>query len=100
MGDEPSDVVSGLGPAEFLIQPDLPPGVRIQIDSVIEAQQLTPEVIGILTNAMSEMQTRAAASSIPTGGCPRLQVCSGTYRGGCPRLHTCGTYAPPGTPTV
>lgn len=73
---------------EWLMAPDVPPGALVQISRVIEADELTPEVVQVLSGAMNELQQRAAARPKPTG-CPRLVNC-GVNSGPCPRLRSCG----------
>jgi hypothetical protein len=92
---------SQLAPVEgdWLLAPDTPPGTRVVISSVVEADQLSTEAIRLLGQAMSELQ-EAARSEIPKSPkCPKLRSCD-SFRGGCPNLTHCGTYAPPGTPTI
>ncbi len=83
---------------EWLVAPDVSPGARLSLGSVIDASQLTPTVLELLGRAMAELQ-RTAVPEMKADGCPRLQSC-GSYNGGCPNLTKCGTYAPPGTPQV
>ena len=100
MEEHPQQSESAAQGSEWLLSPDLPQATRLQISSVIEAEQLTPDVMQLLGSAMAEMQKAAtAASAIPKDGCGRLRSC-GSFRGGCPNLNHCGTYAPPGTPTI
>jgi hypothetical protein len=96
--DTAPETEPGLGDEDFLLQPDLPPGVRVQLSGVVTAPEITTDVLERLGRAMTQLQQQSSA--IPDKpACGRLRRC-GSFRGGCPNLSNCGTYAPPGTPTV
>jgi len=78
--------------AEWLLVPDVPPGVRLQLSNVVEAQQLTPEVLQLLGQAMTELQ-RSAAALPQARGCGQLTSCDNLV-GDCPKLQRCGAYLP------
>ena len=89
------DSLLALEEAGWILSPDLPPGIRLQLSTVIEAEQLTPEVFELLGKAMMELQTseqteEAVAARRVT--CPKLRSCD-NYVGGCPYLNKCGNYA-------
>ncbi len=100
---EPDDLESAMeseswsGDEDFLLQPDLPPGIRVQLSGVVAAPEISTDVLEQLGRAMTQLQKPSAIPEKPE--CGRLRRC-GSFRGGCPNLTHCGTYAPPGTPTV
>jgi hypothetical protein len=85
--EEATDVADG----EWLLVPDVPQGVRLQLSSVVEAAEVSPEVLTLLGRAMADLQ--AAPGLLPGRvTCPKLVKC-GNYVGGCPRLADCENYS-------
>jgi hypothetical protein len=75
----------------WLISPDLPPGLRFQLEGVIEATEFNPEVLQLLGRAMTELQ-QSPTMAAQRVTCPALRRCT-NYVGGCPRLTHCGNYS-------
>jgi hypothetical protein len=73
----------------WLVSPDLPSGVQLQISSLIEAENLTPEVIALLAKLMAELQQTAKVAA--ANPCPKLSTCQ-EFTGDCTKLEFCGTY--------
>ena len=73
----------------WLVPPDTPSGLHIQLDGLIEAEQLSPEIITLLGKLMAELQQ--AAKVMAAKGCPKLSSCL-EYTGDCSKLTDCGTY--------
>jgi hypothetical protein len=76
----------------WLVAPDLPTGTRLQLNIVTEAEQLTPEVMSLLSKAVDALQESASAGATQRVTCPKLRNC-GNYVGGCPNLTKCDNYA-------
>jgi hypothetical protein len=74
---------------EWLLSPSLPPGARLQISSLIEAEQLTPEVLELLAKFMKDLQ-QIEKKPAPDP-CPKLEVCE-VHKGPCSALTSCGTF--------
>ena len=89
--NQPEQLVPRKEP-EWLLSPNLPPGARLQISSLIEAERLTPEVLELLAKFMKDLQKieRQQARIDP---CPKLDVCE-VHKGPCSVLTSCGTYTP------
>ena len=77
---------TGMG---WLLPPDTPSGLHIQLDGLIEADQLSPEVITLLGKLMAELQQ--AARILANKACPKLASCQ-EFTGDCSKLEFCGTY--------
>lgn len=75
---------------EWLISPSQPPGIRLQVNAIAEADVLTPEALRAVEAAMAEIQ-KAAGGQGSKEGCGRLEACD-QYHGSCNRLVECGTY--------
>ncbi|MFI5015217.1 MAG: hypothetical protein ACHQAY_23015 [Hyphomicrobiales bacterium] len=77
---------------EWLIAPNLAPGARLQISSLLEAEELTPEVLELLAKFTRKLQAieRAAPAAEP---CPKLDHCD-IYAKPCPELTFCGQFSP------
>ena len=75
---------------EWLLSPSLPPGARLQISSLMEAEQLTPEVLELLAKFMKDLQ-QIEKEKPPTDPCPKLETCE-THKGSCSVLTSCGTF--------
>ena len=92
MSDEPrsAEGQSVSEPAWLLRPEEMPPGVRLQLSTVIEAQELTPDLIHALGQALEGIHK--SAKTIPSS-CPKLKEC-GTFKDpiGCPSLTKCGDY--------
>jgi len=77
---------------EWLISPELPAGARPQLNSILDSDQLTPEVLGLLSKFLKEVQElerRAPAAADP---CPKLDTCQ-DYHKPCTVLTYCGTFS-------
>jgi hypothetical protein len=68
----------------------MPPGIRLQLSTVVEAQELTPDLIQALGQALEGIQK--SVKTIPSS-CPKLREC-GTFKDpiGCPKLVKCGDF--------
>lgn len=75
--------------AGWLLPPEVPPGLHLQFDSLLGAEHLSPEVIGLLGKLMAELQR--AAQAVAAKGCPKLSSCL-EFTGDCTKLTDCGTY--------
>jgi hypothetical protein len=76
----------------WLLRPEeVPAGIRLQLTSVLEASELTPEVLEALGHAVRGIQK--ASKTIPYS-CPKLREC-GSFKDpiGCPNLVKCTDYA-------
>jgi hypothetical protein len=73
----------------WLVPPDTPSGLHIQLDGLIDAGQLSPEVIALLGKLMAELQQ--AAKIAAKDPCPKLASCQ-EFTGDCTKLEICGTY--------
>ena len=74
----------------WLIAPELSPGARVQISSVLEAEQLTPQVLELLAKFMKELQ-QIERGAPPVEPCPVLNDCK-DYHHPCPNLTWCGKF--------
>jgi hypothetical protein len=76
----------------WLLAPNLPPGLRLQFTGVVEAPELTPEVLRAFATALEEVQraiTQQVAPDKCDTRCGKLTTCQN--RGiGCPILANCG----------
>lgn len=94
MSDEPrrAEEQSAKEPVWLLAPEEMPTGIRLHLSSVLEAKELTPEVLQALGHAVQGIQ-KSPKIIPPT--CPKLREC-GTYKdplpGGCPNLAKCGQY--------
>jgi hypothetical protein len=77
-------------PSEWLISPDLTEGARLQVSSLIEAEELTPEVLELLAKFMKKL--RRLDKAPPTDPCPKLETCQ-TYSKPCTVLTSCGSFS-------
>lgn len=77
--------------SDWLISPDLTPGARLQIGSLIEAERLTPEVLELLAKFMKELQ-QLEKDTPPVDPCPKLEHCD-TYHKPCTALTFCGEFS-------
>src|SRR5262249_2680826 len=93
---DPSEEQDAKGLA-WLREPEMPSGVRLHLRSIAEADELTPEVLRALGQAMEELQKSAKARARTVSPCPHLRACS-RYSGSCPVLQECGVYNPPPPP--
>jgi len=75
---------------EWLISPDLPSGVRLQLSSVLDSERLNPEVLQLLAKFMKELQ-QVAKDTPPTDPCPKLEQCQ-DYHKPCTVLTYCGSF--------
>lgn len=88
--DMPSEEES----SPWLIPPDLPPGVNLDLNSIIRHGRLTPEVADQLAKflvAVQNAKTFEAASCPPRciqEGCPELVKCTDNSMA-CPKLREC-----------
>ena len=73
----------------WLVPPDTPSGLHIQLDGLIEAEQLSPQVVTLLGQLMTELQQ--AARVLANKACPKLSSCQ-EFTGDCSKLEFCGTY--------
>lgn len=73
----------------WIVPPETLPGLHLHLDSLIEADQLSPEVIALLGKLMMELQQ--AAQAVANKGCPKLASCQ-EFTGDCTKLEFCGTY--------
>lgn len=77
---------------DWLLQPH---GGNDFIDSVAQADALTPELLEILERGIMEMKAKRPIVKKPSlAYCPGLTSC-GTFSGGpgaCPNLTSCGSY--------
>jgi hypothetical protein len=73
----------------WLVPPDTPSGLHIDLDGLIEAEQLSPEVISLLGKVMAELQRAAKVSA--KDPCPKLSSCT-DYTGDCTKLTDCVIY--------
>lgn len=76
--------------SEWLISPDLTDEVRLQISSLIEAEEMTPEVLELLAKFMKKLQRLDKAP--PTDPCPKLEICQ-AYTKSCTVLTYCGSFS-------
>jgi hypothetical protein len=76
--------------ANWLIAPQLSPGARLQISGVIDAEQLTPDVLNLLAKFMKDLE-QIERSAPPVETCPKLQSCD-DYHHLCPELNWCGKF--------
>ena len=76
--------------AQWLISPELPPGARVQLASLLEAERLSPEVLELLAKFTRDLQQveRPVAAEDP---CPKLDTCNDYHRP-CTALTMCGIY--------
>jgi hypothetical protein len=95
MSEEPRSFQSqGVSGPEWLLEPP-PSGVRLQLTTVAESKELTPEVIQALHTILEQLQKQRAQQprAIAEAGCPQLASCR-EYSGDCNRLRNCGNYRP------
>jgi len=81
----------GAAGGEWLLVPEVPQGVRLQLSSVVEAAEVSPEILAQLGRIMGELQVHPGGL-LGRVTCPKLKSCD-SYVGGCPRLSDCGTYS-------
>lgn len=78
--------------SEWLLAPELPQGLQIQLGGVVAASEVSEEVLALIGRAMTEMQKPAKVQrAANTSSCPKLKSCS-HYVGGCSQLVDCGNY--------
>jgi hypothetical protein len=91
--DDSSEKSSTLSEMRWLLPPNLLPGTRLQLTSLIKADSVTPEVLDALTKFMMELQSSSQVEDSDGGSCAVLVSC-GNFSGGCTGLASCGAYAP------
>ena len=87
--NQPEQMVSRSDP-DWLLSPSLPPGARLQIGSLIEAERLTPEVLALLAKFMEDLQ-KIEKEKTSVDPCPKLDHCT-TMVGPCSVLTQCGKF--------
>ncbi|WP_426504285.1 hypothetical protein ACPPVO_42825 [Dactylosporangium sp. McL0621] len=94
MADNPENATPG---TRWLLPPKLPDGLSLNLNSVIGAKRLTPEVTELLMKLLaSGDEFSEEGISCIKDPCPNLTSC-GVYDAGgqgCGSLGTCGTYQP------
>ena len=86
MPQNPEASRAGMG---WLVPPDTPSGLHIDLDGLIDAERLSPEVISLLGKLMAELQQ--SAQILAAKGCPKLSSCT-DYTGDCSKLTDCVIY--------
>lgn len=78
----------------WIIPPGLPPGINLNLSSLIKTDRLTPEALGHLAEFLKATQAVNADVNAAIPNCPNLASCSNYDAGGfgCPPLVSCGTY--------
>jgi hypothetical protein len=77
-------------PSEWLISPSLTPGASLQISSLLEVEQLTPEVLELLAKFTRKLQAIEKPAP-PPPPCPKLGSC-GVFNKPCPELTFCSSF--------
>jgi len=78
--------------SEWLISPELTPGARLQLSSLIEAERLTPEVLELLAKFTKELEQIEKGTPPAPDPCPKLDSCQ-DYHKPCTVLTWCGTFS-------
>jgi hypothetical protein len=78
------------GPAWLLAPADLPTGVQFALTAVVEASEISPDVMQALTQVAQAIQ-QASGDALPQARCGALTSCD-NMTGDCGRLRHCGTY--------
>jgi hypothetical protein len=93
MTDEPkSPKGQSSGEVAWLVPPPLSTTTRFQISTVIDAAELTPEVLALLSEAMRALKDAKSVDGA-IFDCAVLRSC-GVNTEHCPRLEQCGTNGP------
>jgi hypothetical protein len=76
---------------QWLIAPALTQGTRLEISGLIEADELTPEVLELLAKFARKLE-RLERDKPPIDPCPKLESC-GDYHHACTILTFCGLFS-------
>jgi hypothetical protein len=78
---------------QWVISPQLPQGARLQLNSILESDRLSPEVLELLAKFTQDLQDIERKAPVPpVDPCPKLETCQ-DYHKPCTVLTYCGTFS-------